>query len=629
MKQLILPLLLVACLSFGLLYLVFNQRRPRPMPVLAPGAQTGGVTVRVSPTPAEVAEAVRRAEEAAKAGRFEEAFQALEKLQQEDDPRLQALLGEIQGRRGSYASAAVHFERALARKKEPAWQVGLAEALLRSDRPAAAEKWLAELEKTPLVPSLRERMLMGRAQAASATRDVAGALAMFQRLQREFPGSLAGFLEALRLLVQERPNDLPAQIASLREKGDARHSGVYDYHFWLAKAYDQAGKPAESEEQWRKASASRPEEPYPHQMLYQLARAGGRSLAALEELLLLYDLGAEAASEPALLPRALFQAALEAREFGRLDLAFRFLRASVLRDRSLLSQDDQGTVQAVAVHVASAGTPEEQKFMAAFQAIYQGEHREAAQLAEKLLPEVKDPHLRRDVETLLADCRKILSDEAAYRKYLADQQEAKRQAALASAAAAASAAARLAAAASGTPRTPSSGSPKAEQIARVKERLAAAKGNPAVLYDGGRELFALGDREGARAAFLKSLKEAPNLWEAHHCLALIAISEKNNTEAAGHLEQAMRLNPDHAKIKSLYAFLKLQMGDFPSAVVHAQRALELDAQDGQAHLVLADIYYRSKREDDAMRMVNQGLAVETDPRIVAALEALKAKIQGP
>ncbi len=632
MKQLVLPLALVALLSFGLLAIVFNQRRTRPpAPVPPPAAAESGETPAPRASEAAVAEKLRVAEEALKAGKFDDAYAALEGLAGEDDERVQGLLGEIQVGRGRAAEAVPFLEKAVAQKKDSRLQLLLAESFLAAGKPELAGKLFGEMAKVHQASSVRERVLLGRAQAASASREFGMALEFLKGLTREFPGSATGSVETLKLLHQMKPKDLGDELHALREVGDQRHSALFEYQLWLGLCYWLAGNKGEAAVHLRKASAQRPAEVSLHQMLYQMAREAGQGTEALERLLAWQDALPEGAPPP-VQADALFQAALEAKEAGRPDLAFRFLRSSVLVDKSLLGRDDQGTLQAVAEHVEGKGSAEEKAFMKAFQAYFLGEHQKARSTMEPVLPKITDRRLKRDAEILLADVQKILLGDAAYAKYQAEQEAARQKAILASqtaAAAAASATARQAQvlqSASGT-RGPVGG--QAEKIAKVKEKLAKAPDNTAVQYEGGRQLFILGDREGAKAAFGNALKATPGLWEARHCLALIAIAERKPAEASVQLEEAIRINPDSALLRGLLGSVKLQLGDFAGAIEQSQKALEIDPQNGQAHLVLADIYYRSKRDDDAMDMINKGLAVETDPKIIENLEALKRKVQGP
>lgn len=632
-KQLVLPLILVALLSFGLLTIAFNQRRGRiPPAATGQGTTTGpGETAAPRASEATIAEKVRAAEEAVQAGKFEEAYTGLEALAAEDDARVQGLLGEIQVGRGRAAEAVPFLEKAVAQKKDSRLQLLLAETYLAAGKPDPAGKLLGEMAKVHQASAVRERILLGRAQAASASRELGMSLEFLKGLTREFPGSATGFVETLKLLHQMNPKDLGDELRAVREVGDQRHAGLFEYRLWLGLDYWQAGNKGEAAVHLRKASAQRPDEVFLHEMLYHLAREAGQATEALERLLAWHDALPEGAPAP-VKADALFQAALEAREAGRPDLAFRFLRSSVLTDKALLGRDDQGTLQAVAEHIEAKGTAEEKAFMKAFQAYFLGEHQKARSAMEPVLPTIKDRRLKRDAEILLGDVQKILLGDAAYAKYQAEQEAARQKAMLASQAAAAAAASATARQTQAlNPATAAKGpvGGQAEKIAKVKEKLAKAPGNTAVQYEGGRQLFILGDREGAKAAFGNALKATPGLWEARHCLALIAIAERKPAEASVQLDEALRVNPDSALLRGLLGSVKLQMGDFAGAIEQSQKALEIDPRNGQAHLVLADIYYRSKREDDAMDMINKGLAAESDPKILENLETLKRKIQGP
>ena len=618
MKPLVLPLVLVAFLSLGFLYWAFSQKKAvsPSKPIVSGQSSTHGI----QSTGLDLSDRLLKAQEAIGKGNFKLTVELLEPVQNAGDFQINSVLAGAFEKLGRPGSAAYNLELALEKKNDPDILFDLGNLYAAMGRNDLALKTFISLEKEKVTQERREGILLGWAQAASSTSDYVTTLDVLKKTMREFPDRETGSAELLKLIQQLPAKTALAELEELREKCEQTFRKSFSFQFGVGLTYYRAGKKTEAREYLKRSSELKPKDTSPRMILYKIEREGGNAVGALEHLDAIIT-NLPAGMNSPMKPDGFFKAALEAKRNSRFDLAFRFLRASVLHDKSLLGKDDQGTVAAVAEYLNKNGLEEEKGFMLGFLAYFNGDSKETQKAIKAVLPKIKGAKLKADAETLLADCMSVISGEEAYQKFVSDQEEARRMAAAASTAAAVRAQ-------QNQPTAKNSKSDRVAKIAEVKAKAAAHREDAAYQYEAGRNLFSFGDLAGAKESFQAALGISPGLWEAYHCLGLITLQEKKYGESAAYLEKAMKLAPRKYFLFSLYASVKLRMGDISSALEASRKALELNPQSGQAHLVLADIYTRSKRDDDAMAEVNQGLAGESDPRMIEQLRAMKKVIAG-
>jgi Flp pilus assembly protein TadD len=98
-------------------------------------------------------------------------------------------------------------------------------------------------------------------------------------------------------------------------------------------------------------------------------------------------------------------------------------------------------------------------------------------------------------------------------------------------------------------------------------------------------------------------------------------------KAADFLEESIRRNPLSSSAHSYFGAALYKMGSYEEAETNLKRALELDAEEQNARLMLVNVYTKSARYDEALEQSNIFLAKNPKSPQRATLEALKAKIE--
>jgi tetratricopeptide (TPR) repeat protein len=80
-------------------------------------------------------------------------------------------------------------------------------------------------------------------------------------------------------------------------------------------------------------------------------------------------------------------------------------------------------------------------------------------------------------------------------------------------------------------------------------------------------------------------------------------------EAASHIERALTFWPRYAEALALRAVLERSQNSPKLAQADAEKAVEYDPRNGQAYIVLGASYIDLRRWDDAIRSLNQGIAI--------------------
>jgi len=109
-----------------------------------------------------------------------------------------------------------------------------------------------------------------------------------------------------------------------------------------------------------------------------------------------------------------------------------------------------------------------------------------------------------------------------------------------------------------------------------------------------------------------------------------SIRQKKWSDAAVHIEKALRLWPRYAAALVCRAGLDL-IRDVPElAQADAEKAIEYDPKEGEAYIVLGSTYNRLQRWDDALRTLSYGVAlVHSWPGYYEISKALLAKGKFP
>ena len=129
-----------------------------------------------------------------------------------------------------------------------------------------------------------------------------------------------------------------------------------------------------------------------------------------------------------------------------------------------------------------------------------------------------------------------------------------------------------------------------EVIAPGNRNAAELKFNEAILAHNRR------DYAGAAAVYEQAAQADPSFYPAHHNLALVALDLNELSKAVTAAEYATTLQPDSAASRQLYA-AALQRANFPAdAAEQIERLLQANPNDSQNHLTVAGLYATSLGE---------------------------------
>src|SRR5215475_5133469 len=135
------------------------------------------------------------------------------------------------------------------------------------------------------------------------------------------------------------------------------------------------------------------------------------------------------------------------------------------------------------------------------------------------------------------------------------------------------------------------------------------------------------DRRGAEASYRRAIDLNPSYATAHHWLAILLSAMRRHDEAIAEIEEAKRLDPRSAIIKSASGMIYAYARQFDRALDECRRALELDPTLFQAHRIMRWIYQSLGRYDDAFAANQKEKRFDANPEvdwphILAQLQAI-------
>jgi arylsulfatase A-like enzyme/Tfp pilus assembly protein PilF len=136
---------------------------------------------------------------------------------------------------------------------------------------------------------------------------------------------------------------------------------------------------------------------------------------------------------------------------------------------------------------------------------------------------------------------------------------------------------------------------------------------PAAHYDLGLVYEARREQQKAVAEYEAELASDPSAYRAHFNLAKLLAASGRREESARHFEQAVTANPAFASGYLYLAKARLDLGDLRGAESAALKGNSLGPDAAIAplgHFVLADVYNRLGREQDAAREAAAGRRLE-------------------
>jgi len=166
-------------------------------------------------------------------------------------------------------------------------------------------------------------------------------------------------------------------------------------------------------------------------------------------------------------------------------------------------------------------------------------------------------------------------------------------------------------------------------LAVLEAALAETPDDHELLFSKGVALRRLGRTDEALAAWDATLAKEPDFFGALHAKGAVYVERESWDEAIEMLQAAASAKPDYADAHYNLALAILGRGG-PDSVPQAQKALQtansLDREDLDVALLLADLYVKQNRLDDA-RPVLEGAAghMPQDARFQASLGRLELK----
>jgi tetratricopeptide (TPR) repeat protein len=341
----------------------------------------------------------------------------------------------------------------------------------------------------------------------------------------------------------------------------------------------------------------------PYYYSYRILKRQKNIEQALKEMEKYYNLNP-------LLPHIFFEASIDAKNDGQIDLAYKFIRNALTSDRTLLGRDDKGTLKAVERSIKRSKSKLEKDFFYSFYDFINGDFNAAKEQLKKLLPSIKDTHMERDARKMIAECHLIEKQESDYQTYLRNQQQARLR--------------------QDQPKNITKVSAPIEEETEIDVLKKKAMMNPNDLrlqYLTGLKLAEAGDLKSSKGFLQNALRLNPNILEANFSLAKIYIHEKNSIEARRHVNKALKINPNSSQALSLSANLYLTNNDYSRAMSDAEGALKSNPNNGEARLVLAQIHIRNHDFDSAINEIDLGLEVEMHPERRDKLLKLKRSLR--
>lgn len=143
-------------------------------------------------------------------------------------------------------------------------------------------------------------------------------------------------------------------------------------------------------------------------------------------------------------------------------------------------------------------------------------------------------------------------------------------------------------------------------------------------FEAANACFARGEFQQALLHYLAILQEQPSLADCHYRAALAYRQLDIFEPAREHLEQAVRIDPDHALAHGELGRLLLLSGEVAAAGRHAARAVELAPDDPELSVALACLLEADRRTPQALAIVEKLLAAKHQSAQLAVLFAQMA-----
>jgi tetratricopeptide (TPR) repeat protein len=531
---------------------------------------------------------------------YSKVLELLQKYKDEQSYEIQKMLAFSLAASKKFDEAIVAFEKTLKIRMIPENGYSLAYLYEITGRTKVARMLYEDLLSASVSSSLKKRIYEGLARTASFENDTRKTIKFNLALIKKYPSSPEGFIAMIKLM---KMTGKTKGLDKLLKRGDQFHKNNFEYNFWIGNLYFEMGNFQKALTRFKTCIKLDASNSTPYYYSYRILKRQKNIEQALKELEKYYNLNP-------LLPHIFFEASIDAKNDGQIDLAYKFIRNALTSDRTLLGRDDKGTLKAVERNMKKNKSKLEKDFFYSFYDFINGDFKAAKAQLQKLLPLIKDTHTKRDARKMLAECRLIEKQEMAYQNYLINQQRAKQL--------------------KNQPQKSNKIRTQVEEETEIDVLKKKAMMNPNDLrlqYLTGLKLAEAGDLKASKTFLQSALRLNPNILEANFSLAKIYIHEKNSIEARKHINKALKINPNSSQALSLSANLYLENNDFSRATSDAEGALKSNPNNGEARLVLAQIHVRNHDFAAAINEIDLGLEVEAHPQRRDQLIQLKRSLR--
>lgn len=501
-----------------------------------------------------------------------------------------------------FDEAIIAFEKTLEQRKIPENGYALAYLYEITGRVNVAKLLYEELVNIELPPKMLKGVYEGLSRTSVFANDTKAAIKYNMEMVKRYPDSPEGFVALFKIM---RNTGMTKGLDKLVAHGDKYHTGNFEYNFWIGVLYFETGNFDNSLQRFKSCIKIDPANSTPYYYSYRILKRQKNIEKALADLEKYHKLNP-------LLPHIFFEAAIDAKNEGRLDLAYKFIRSSYTMDRTLLGRDDKGSMRAIEKMIKKNGSHLDKKFLSAFINYINGDHKLAHDQVRHLLNELEGTELETDARRIIRECELLDRQEQDYQGYLARLERQKRleQQAMMQAGNASQA-------------------NEFEKETEAELIMRKAMVNPNDLrmqYFAGLQLARIGAIEDAKRFFNNALRLNPNILEVNYSMAKILMFQEQHRRARQYIDQALKINPNNSQALSMSASLHLKERDYSRGFSDAEGALKSNPNNGEARLVLAEIAIRNNDFNKARQEINMGLEVETDPERRDRLTRLKKNL---
>jgi tetratricopeptide (TPR) repeat protein len=148
---------------------------------------------------------------------------------------------------------------------------------------------------------------------------------------------------------------------------------------------------------------------------------------------------------------------------------------------------------------------------------------------------------------------------------------------------------------------------------------------PGIYANLGAGLAAMAELDQAKAAFLKELARDPDNFKANYLLGQLDRVQGDNADALKYLEKANELQSDNPGPAYELSVLAVQSQDYPKALASLESIVQKYPSLTDAHVLLAQVYFRLHKTQEAMRerAIAAALQEADHARLQAEGESLK------